>query len=1289
MEFLILGPLEVRVDGQALALGGAGQRGLLALLLLHANRVVSIDRLIGDLWGADPPETGAAAVQMRVSGLRRTLEGKGARAGPSNVLITRAPGYLLRVEPGHLDADLFETGIRTGRAALAAGDPDAAADALADALRRWRGDPLADVAYEPFAQAEIARLTELRLSGTEDRIEADLALGRHGGVIGELEGLVSVHPFRERLTEQLMLSLYRSGRQADALAAYRSTSRRLRDDLGIEPGIALQRLEAAILRQEPELDAPASTPPAPTDRQPNIGATPERRKPVTVVVGEFVVDAGASTADPEGLRSLTDRRLGIAAEVVGRHGATFERVLGSEFVAVFGLPAIHEDDPVRAARATLELQARLDRPDHDREEGTGPRIDLRIGVESGEIVTGDGTPASPLVSGEALLDAARLAHAAPDGQILIGAATRSLLAGRARSTPSGNVDSLEAWRLLELGADLAAAPGTADGPLVGRAAELRLADEAFDRVVRDRAVGLCTVLGPAGIGKSRLVRAFTAGLAGRARVLTGRCVPYGTGVTFWPFAEIVRQVAESGSIVGLLGDEPQAALVAERVAGALGLAESDQSVEDTFWAFRILLEGLAAHGPLVVVLEDVHWAEPTLLNLVEYLSGWMPESPLLIVCLARPELLEARPTWGGGRANATLIHLGPLDESESETLVGGLPGEARLQPTVRRRIHETAEGNPLFLEQLVSMVAERGEPEPGLGGQLRIPPTIQAVLAARLERVGPAERAILDAGAVIGREWASVAVGALLPEETRRLLTRHLEALVRRDFVRPIRSPRAGDQAFQFRHALIQQSAYQSIPRPRRRRLHEAFAEWLEAGPGGRTAELDELVGYHLEQACAGRSDSDPDADHDRQLARHGADRLAIAGRRVFRRGDMPASANLLERAARLLPLDDPLRLDLLSDLGFALFEIGELDRSADALTEAIARAGAIGDRRVVARASVQAAHVAMYRHPDDVDGPHLLREAAAASTVLRRAGDSAGLARAALLESEVRWTLGSGALAARAAIRAVRHARRAESRREEAWSHGDYGYYAVFGPAPVPVALLQLRRWMHEAGGDPVLDANLSGFVAPLEAMEGRIPEARDRLAQSRIVTADLGLRWQTGTHDLLAGFIEMLAGDPAAAATHLQTAVDFFSEVGDMWFLSIVSVEQARALCERQLDAEAAALVAHLDTLPADPSASYRVRRGEVLARLAARRGDHAAARSLAEASVALAAETDFLGFHGDALVGLAEVHRRAGRPHDANAALVGAFDLFVRKGNVVAAERTRRAMTEPYRGEARTVS
>lgn len=1280
VEFLILGPLEVWTDGRQVPLGGPRQRALLGLLLLHRNRVVSTDRLIDDLWGDNPPETGAAALQMRISGLRRALEGRGVREGPSEFLVTRAPGYVLRVAGGRLDADQFEARLDEGRRALSAGDAAGAAATLGDGLSLWRGEPLADLAYEPFAQVEIARLAELRVVATEERIEADLALGRSDQLVAELEGLVARHPMRERLRGQLMLALYRAGRQAEALAAFRETRWALRDQLGIDPSPALQRLEISILKQDPVLEPTIATA---ESRVPRAAIdTTERRKTVTVVVGEPVIIGGPEAADPESWRSVEQRHLELATSIVERHGGTLGRRSGGQLMAVFGVPWIHEDDGMRAIRAALDWRAAVAEIAADLAHPRVAPFLERIGIESGEVITGDPAAGRSLVTGEPVTRAGHLASAAAPGEIFVGGAVRSLVSGVVLEAVHDEAHP-DVWRLIGLASDRLPAGERRETPLVGRTLELDQLRLAFERASQNRTALLCTILGPAGAGKSRLAQEFGSRLGERALVLTGRCLSYGDGITFWPLNEIVRQAAPDGVIERLLVGEEQAELIARRIAGAIGLADATDGVEETFWAVRRLLEAIARNGPVVVVLEDIHWAEPTLLALIEHLASWIRESAVLLLCLARPELLEVRSAWGRGRPDAMTILLEPLGESESEALLRAHPGTSGLSSSIRRRVRETAEGNPLFLEQIAAMVAEQGVPD----GDLPVPPTIEAVLAARLDRLGPGERAVLERAAVAGKEFWPGAVARLLPDLAQASVPRHLDALVRKDLLRPVRSRLVGEEAFRFRHVLIQQATYRAIPKTLRRQLHEAFGDWLEGQAGARLAEVEELVGYHLEQAALGWAEVEPGPGRNERLARRAGARLAASGGRAFRRGDMTASVNLLDRAAALLAPDDPKRLELLSDLAFALFEVGELDRASSVLATVIELGTAIGDRRLVARATVKRSHVEMYRHPEQVDAVRLLGEAAGAIAVLRTFGDDAGLARASLLESEVRWTLGTGALAAKAAERAARYARRAGSRREEAWSHGDYGYYAVFGPTSVAVATRRMDGWFRAAGGDAVLEANLSGFLAPLAAMEGRIPEARERLAHSRVLTDELGLRWQTGTHDLLGGFIEMLAGEPAAAEAHLQTAMDLFGTMGDMWFLSIVSTEQARALFEQGRDGDALALFERLDASPGKPpdSLRYQIRRCEILGRIHARGGDHRAALALAGEAVELAGRTDYLGFHADALAGLAEVLRAVGRPRDAMSALRRAVELYDRKGNVVRSNEARDRLAGLSRGIA----
>jgi DNA-binding SARP family transcriptional activator len=1263
MEFLILGPLEVWKEQRRLPLPGAGARALLGLLLIRRNQIVANDRLIEDLWGDTPPQTAAAALQMRVSALRKTLEGHGARSGPSQILITRPPGYLLRVAAAELDADRFEARLRDGREAFATGQPEAAAAALEEALQLWRGEPLADLADEPFAQAEIARLSELRLAAIEERIEADLALGRHRDCSIELDGLVALHPLRERLRGQLMVALYRSGRQAEALAVYHETRRVLQQELGIEPGPALQRLEMAVLNQDASLEPPI------LPHEPDHPEHPTaRRKTVTVVVGEPAIHGGPAPTDPEALRRLGDRHLTIARDIVERHGGTIESWPGEAFLAVFGVPAVHEDDALRAIRAADEVRSAIDRASSDLLP-TAARVVERIGIATGKVITGDPDTGPRLVVGEPVQSAGRLARAAADGDILLSDATRVLAQAWVAVEPANRDERLpDGWRLLGLEAR-ARESLRPESPLVGRTSELDHLTAALDRAVREQRAVLCTILGPAGIGKSRLAHEFVATIQGRARVLTGRCVPYGEGITFWPLNEMIRQAAPDGDLAALLEGDERADVVAQRIAGAIGSAGTEAAVEETFWAARRLFEALARAAPLVVVIEDVHWAEPTLLGLIEYLADWISEAPVLLLCVARPELLELRPGWGAGRAERPIIGLGALAEDESAVLLDAQPGASRLSPATHQMVRDTAEGNPFFIEQIAAMAADLVH-----AGDFAVPMTIEALLTTRLDRLGPGERAVIDRASVMGREVWPAAIVGLLPAAERAPLPRYLDALVRKDLLRPSRSNLPGEEAFKFRHALIQQSAYRSLPTALRAQLHEQFGVWLEDRTTQRPAEFDELIGYHFEQAFEAGTEAGTIGPGDTDVASRAVTLLAAAGRRAFARGDMPASVNLLERASALLVVDDPMRLDLLSDLGFALFEVGELERSSSVLAEVVDRGTRMREHRAVARANVKLMHVGLYTHPEDVDADRDLRKARDAMSVMRHAADHAGLARAWILVSDLRWIKGSAAGEEKACARAARHAHLSGSRRDEAWSLGGYGFGILFGPRPVQSGVRDLKRRLREAAGDPVLDANLSGFLAPLEAMDGRIDEARARLTASQQVTDELGLRWQTGTQDLLGAVIEQVAGDPVAAEKYLMHAAETFQSTGDMWFLGIVTLELARAIYEQGRDVDAMATLQRFDALPPESGVSHQLRRSDVLGRILARSGEHKAGLIHAQEAVRLAERTDFIGFAADAHVGLAHVLRLAAGEVDGLAALERAVELYERKGNRVMATRVR---------------
>ena len=1155
MEFGVLGPLEVRSSGAQVALGTAKQRALLAILLVHANELVSSDRLIDELW-PEPPETAANALQVYVGKLRKALEPERARGAPGELLVTRAPGYMLRVEPDELDADRFERLLGEGRRAGEAKDPATAANRLRTALELWRGPALVDFAYDPFAQAEIARLEELRLDAIEERLAADLALGGAADLVAELEALVRDNPLRERLRGQLMLALYRSGRQADALEVYRQTRETLDEELGLAPSPLLQRLQAAILRQEPALEISLEAPAARAEQSgpppdATTAAASEVRKTVTVLIARRAAVRGL---DPEALRSDEERYRAHLARTVGRYGGTIASSLGNEVMAVFGIPRVHEDDAVRAVSAALEIRdapARERDRRRDRDRGDpGERFGRRQAV--GRRRPRDGRRRARgrrRRRGDPARRGDRAAHPRDgDGRSGRDRGGSRLAGGVPRTgTTCGRIAEGAAGR-----ANARARPGP-EGVRAGR---------------RRTQLHLLTILGTAGIGKSRLAQELAALAAGRSTVLVGRCVPYGEGITFWSLREMLSQLTAEGPP----DEKDEVRRLAYHLQEAVGAAETSVDREEIFWATRSLFAALARERPLVLFFEDVHWAEPTFLDLVEYLTEREPDVPILLVCIARLELLEERPGWGSGRPNASSLLLDSLPDTDCEALIGNLA--AGLADETKARVLETAEGNPLFIEQLVAMLTE-GDRDTA---ELAVPPTIDALLSARLDRLGPGERAVISRAAVAGKEFSPEAIVHLLPEDARGFIARHLETLDSKELIGPAPVP-GGGEGFRFRHILIQEAAYRATPKGLRAELHERFAAWVDDPARDGLAEHSEIAGYHLERAFRYRAELGPVGERELALAYRACEQLAAAGQRAFQRGDMPATVNLLGRAAELPTPRGGTGLAVLPELGYALFEIGEVDRASTVLAEARARARAEQDRGVEWRVAVTRTRIEMYRDPEGIDLDAVSAETETAIEVLGELGDEAGLARAWMVLSDILWSNGRLRETSDAATRAAEHARRAGNRREVGWALGQNALCAIHGPMPVDEGLDWLEGLLRAEPENRTLDANLSGFVTVLEAMSGRVDEARSHIAETRALARDLGLIWQAGVQELLSGYVELLAGDPVAAERDMRTAAQVFREIGEGWFLSTVAVDLPRAVYEQGRYDDALALLDDID--------------------------------------------------------------------------------------------------------------
>ena len=1174
MDIRILGPLEVLDGGRALELGGAKPRAVLAMLALNANRAVSLDQLASALWDEEPPNSARKAIQVYVSQLRKAL-------GKDRVQ-TKGAGYLLRVGPDELDLDRFE-------ALRDRGDVDAA-------LALWRGEPLADLADHLFARTEAARIEELRLACLEQRIERDLSAGRHTDVVGELEALTRSHPLREHLRGQLMLALYRSGRQAEALDAYRAARQTFMDELGLEPSRELRELHQRVLQQDPALDLPARRDPAPPERaRAPVGVM---RKTVTVVFCDL---AGSTELgerlDPEALRTVMTRWYEAMRAPIERAGGTLEKFVGDAVMAVFGVPAAHEDDAFRAVRAAVEMRDAVEPLD----------LHIRIGVNTGEVVTDDG--ATTLVTGDAVNTAKRLEEAAASDEILIGAATRRLVAHAAELEPVGDVAAkgkrapVQAWRVLSTIDGATPFPRRLDVPLVGRVRELARLDAELEIAVRERTCRLATISGPAGVGKSRLAQELLA--RANADILTARCVPYGDGITFLPLLELLGEVA------GVSNDE-------------------------IFWDVRLQLQERAQVRPLLVCVEDVHWAQPAFLDLLEYVHGWARDAPILLLCLARPELYDARPRWPGAA-----IALEPLTGDESGAFLDALD----VPPDARARIADAAEGNPLFLEQMVAMLADETP--------TAMPPTIHALLSARLDRLEPFEQSVLQRAAIVGKDFSRNAVVELSPEHERAEVAATLFSLTRKELVRPEHSGSADEDGFRFRHALIRDAAYAEVPKRVRAELHERFADWLAQ----RDAE-GELVGYHLEQAAQSCAELGTPDDG---LERRAFDLLAAAGKRAYARDDVKAALNLLQRAADLRPAD----AEVLVTLARAYMSSGDFARGKTALEKA--RDAAAGDRRLETHAAIELGfHDALTGSA--VSTAAIVEVAERAIATLTELGDDAGLSRAWQLITDAdvggRWAERTQALE-----RALQYAERAADRRQQSSIVALLAQALHYGPTPVDAAISRCEVLLGDADGDRALAAALMSTLGGLNAMRGDFTRARSLWGEARSLYEELGLEHRRAVRSLIPASIELLAGDPLAAERELRLGYDTLAAMGERWVRATLAAYLAAVLAELGRNDDALALTRESEENSSDDDVVTQVVwRGARARALAAVQPD--AATAFAREAVDRALATDFLDLRAGAYLDLAAVA-------DPSAAALAAEE-YERKGNVVGAERARALVT-----------
>ena len=943
-------------------------------------------------------------------------------------------------------------------------------------------------------------------------------------------------------------------------------------------------------------------------------------------------DVTGSTAlgersDPEALRALLAGYFERMRGIVESHGGSVEKFIGDAVMAVFGVPQLHEDDALRACRAAVEMRDAL------------PELGIqgRIGVNTGEVVTGT---EERLATGDAVNVAARLEQAARPGEVLVGDATLRLVrsaveVGERRLLElKGKSDAVPAYPLLAVTGELERSFAAA---MVGRQRELQGLHDAFARIEADRSCQLFTVLGSAGVGKSRLTSEFLADL--EAQVVRGRCLSYGEGITYWPVVELLKQLDALP-----VGD------AARPLRSLLGETDEQASAEEIAWAFRKLLEQQAHRQPLVCVFDDLHWAEETLLDLVEHVADLSRDAPILLLCMARAQLLERRPSWGGGKWNATTVLLEPLDAAETEQLLAEL-GE--VPPELHQRIVQVAEGNPLFLEEMLALVRDSGREG------VEVPPTIQALLAARLDQLDPAERSVLERGSIEGRTFHRGAVAALADLDGS--VDQRLVALVRKELVRPDRSRLPGDDAYRFRHLLIRDAAYDALPKAVRADLHRRFAAWLEEHGQG-LVDLDEILGYHLERAA---QYLDELGRPDRDSALTAGDRLAVAARRALWRTDRRSTAALLERSLRLTR---PYRLDLQCELDLAWAHEDEPGIAATVAASAAERAAAAGDEAAALLAGVIAAF-----HRSQVDGSidELEQLARLALVRFEASGDDRALAVVWYALAEVANLHGRFGDRVEAYEQAIRHARLMgeKSRYEDDLSHA-----LVLGPRPADEALSMLDR-LAPGSEDPTVVLNRALLLAML-----------DRMDEARALAGDAERRLQELGHPDTAhywlGEIAGLAGDWEEAVSEQRAYCDDLEAGGRQSELSTYAPELGRLLCAIGRYDEAEPLAERGRELGAAEDVMTQIAWRAAKALVSSSRGQHSEAERLAREAVAWAERTDGLRQCGDAYCDLGTVLEAAGRRDEAVAAWREALDRYERKQIIPLARRVheRLAVLQP---------
>jgi predicted ATPase/class 3 adenylate cyclase len=1059
------------------------------------------------------------------------------------------------------------------------------------------------------------------------------------------------------------------------------------------------------------LDAPAAG-----ARTEPVAPTTDRHRLVTVVSCD-VVDSTrlADRLSPAVIQEFMNEMSDIAERVFPAHGGVAGNRAGDGLLALFGVP-MHGDDALRAVQAAVQFREELGTASDRLDARHGERLDVRIGIHSGELLVSEPLPALSGISADVLNVTDRLQKAAEPNEILLGDSTFRQVRDAVDAdrigplTLKGKAEPVTLYRFIRRREDPSPPPVAV--PMVGRTQEQALLMSTFERVVAYGMTHLVTISGPPGVGKSRLVKEFVDTVRGRGQLLIGRCLSYGDSATYWPMMQIVRQAADIAAadppgpaharLASLVAGEDHADRVTLRLAQLLGLSAGEGPPGDTSWALCRLLEAQARRRPLIVVIDDLHWAEPTLLEIIESVAG-LRDVPLMLVCLARPELLERRPDWPRGtRAlNSFSVLLSPLNETEGKEFITHLLRGKELDAKAQAHIIRMADGYPLFVEELLVVLREQGVLQERDGRwvaasdltAVQMPPSVQAVVAIRLEGLSPQERALLERAAVVGEQFHEAdlvelssdepAPEKLKPDELRRhtqelraRIARNLRVLTAKELVRIDPSPAMMSPletepglSYRFRHILIRDAIYQAIDEGTRAELHERYASWLERTAGNRLAVYEEFVGYHLERAYLYRRETKGEDRITRELAGRAGERLAAGGQRAALRGDLPETLALLKRALRLLPEDHPMRLDAQLDYAEALRE-RELEQAATTFEQVVKAARKLGNQREEMRASLGRIEVMWFNEPERF--LHEGREEIERSIqVLDELGDDYGLANAHRLLAHVYFAIGRTTRAQSETDQAIAIARRSSHEHLEAKILRLACVIRYWGQEPLAEVVRyneQTLEWARSRGMRG-LEAVALSILARTAAIQGHFGSARQLNEAAKAITVELGELLTVAAGSSSDGLIELLAGNLGVAEEVLLRGYKDLERMSGFGPLANSAAMLARIALIQGDDDRADEMSRTLEHLAAKSLLDAQIKWRSVRSVVFARRGELEAAEALAEEAVELARRSEQFDSRAEAFFDQAQVAHTAGRA-DAAEIAERALRLYERKGNTVAA-------------------